>query len=376
MPDPPWLGRSTATHTRSDLIIHGLDILEQWIDHCHLRSAVCLALFDHNDVVNTLSREEAVVAGIELDHLSGANDNMPCLLCSYGRAHSHEVFLSTNAYLPFLEELDGYVFTDVRKFTGNEITVYREAQLPPDAIRITGDKGCVSHLFRGRHRIPTILFNDIPTILFDDKEDAIDAHRRGHSQNEGFVVKRGRKRSHHHRAQYDYAADPHRWVELVRLFGMRHGAITPASQPSGPYQVRPSPCDPMCGAGRPIPAYGSYWRHNVGSHPLYLRQPSLRDPVILHNGRAVRGRDVVFGPVHAYDETAAFVAAQVPWPPGYCASDDGAFSKGLVWVNLWNNGNKHNDRVGVSYLVAVPWTEVDTWRANGWRDRWLSQLDL
>ncbi len=147
------------------------------------------------------------------------------------------------------------------------------------------------------------------------------------------------------------------------------------SQPSGPYQVRPWPCDPMCGAGRPIPAYGSYWRHNVGSHPLYLKQPSLRDPVILHNGRAVRGRDVVFGPVHAYDETAAFVAAQVPWPPGYCASDDGAFSKGLVWVNLWNNRNKHNDRVGVSYLVAVPWTEVDTWRANGWRDRWLSQLD-
>ena len=104
----------------------------------------------------------------------------------------------------------------------------------------------------------------------------------------------------------------------------------------------------MRGTGRPIPAIGSYWRHNIGSHPLYLFQPSLRDPFILHNGRAVRGRDVVFGPVHAYDETAAFVAAQVPWPRGYCASDEWQvpFSKGLVWVNLWNSRNKHNDRVG------------------------------
>jgi len=221
MPDPPWLGRSPATQTLSPLIVHGRDILEWWIDHCHLRNVRCLALFDHNDVVNTLSREEAIVAGIEVDHLS--NDNMRCLLCSYGKKHSHKAFLPTNPYLPFIEELDGYVFTDVRSFTGNEIKVYRDPQLPLEAIRITGDKGCVSRLFcRSGDR-------GIPTILGDDKEDSIDAHRMGHPQNEGFVVKRGSKQRHHEQAHYNYAADPGRWMELVRLFGMRHTlAPTPA----------------------------------------------------------------------------------------------------------------------------------------------------
>ena len=216
MSDPPWLGRDTATHSRSGLVVHGLDTWEEWIQDCGLGSVKCVALFDHNDVVNTLSREEAIVTGFELDHLSGANGNMPCLLCSYGKFHAHKPFLPTNPYLPFVEQLDGYVFTDVRSFTGNEVTVYREDHLPIDAIRITGDKACVSRLL------------NIPTVLFDDKEDAIAAHRMGHPQNQGFVVKRGRKRCHHYRtSDFDYAADPRMWVELVREFGLQHGAIRP-----------------------------------------------------------------------------------------------------------------------------------------------------
>ena len=215
--------------------MHGYDIWEQWINDCDLGSVKCLALFDHNDVVNTLSREEAIVTGFELDHLSGANGNMPCLLCSYGMAHAYKPFLATNPYLPFVELLDGYVFTDVRSFTGNEIEVYRDNNLPIDAIRITGDKACVSRLF------------DVPTVLFDDKEDAINAHRMGHPQNQGFVVKRGHKRWHRRRtSDFDYAADPLMWVELVRAFGLRHGAIRPlipgstSERPSTQSQMNPS----------------------------------------------------------------------------------------------------------------------------------------
>ena len=208
--------RSSAVHTRSGLVVHGLDTWEEWIDDCGLGGVKCVALFDHNDVVNTLSREEAIVTGIDLDHLSGANGYMPCLLCSYGRFHAHKPFLQTNPYLPFVEQLDGYVFTDVRRFTGSEVKVYRDDDLPIDAIRITGDKACVSRLL------------DVPTVLFDDKEDAIDAHRMGHPQNRGFVVKRGRKRCHRYWASdFDYAADPRMWVELVREFGLQHGAIRP-----------------------------------------------------------------------------------------------------------------------------------------------------
>ena len=68
-----------------------------------------------------------------------------------------QLFCRRTPYLPFIEQLDGYVFTDERKLRGYVVKIYRDVDLPSDAIRIQGDKSCVSRLL------------GVPTILFDDK---------------------------------------------------------------------------------------------------------------------------------------------------------------------------------------------------------------
>ena len=129
--------------------------------------------------------------------------------------------------------------------------------------------------------------------------------------------------------------------------------------------------DPPAGKSRPIPAQGSYWRHNIGRHPLYLHPPSQNEPVILHYGHGVAADDVVIGPVHNQDETSRFVAVQVPWPRAYCTEGGGDVPAPLVWVNIWCSHAKNWKPKSIEFMIAVPWREVETWKVRGWRDMWL-----
>ena len=129
--------------------------------------------------------------------------------------------------------------------------------------------------------------------------------------------------------------------------------------------------DPPAGKPRPIPAQGSYWRHNIGRHPLYLHPPSQNEPVILHYGHGVAADDVVIGPVHNQDQTSRFVAVQVPWPRAYCTKGGGDVPAPLVWVNIWCSHAKNWKPKSIEFMIAVPWREVETWKVRGWRDMWL-----
>jgi hypothetical protein len=180
-------------------------------------------MLDQNNVVNALSFNEAKIVGVALDHLNYDTRRIPTILCSYGMDRSHEAFEEWD-YYPVINELWGFVFTDVRSHDGKNVEVYPFRDLPDrfagKAIRITGDKSHISRLM------------GIPTILFDDKEDNIYYHAQGHPNNMGIVVPwllRGTNRIHKRRtrAGYRYEADPERWSAIIHRFGSDNGSCDP-----------------------------------------------------------------------------------------------------------------------------------------------------
>ena len=106
----------------------------------------------------------------------------------------------------------------------------------------------------------------MPTLLFDDEEENGTFHNRGSDWNEGVVVKRAGQVHHHHLRGYRYCADPKQWVEIVRQFGVSHGAI-PASVPP-PYSSRGAYSADAGGEGPPVLAQHPA-RSVLARHPAY-----------------------------------------------------------------------------------------------------------
>ena len=198
-------------------------VWEEWVQECDLKGIKCLAMLDQNNVVNALSFNEAKLVGVALDHLNFDSRRIPTILCSYGKDHSHKAFDECD-FCPVINELWGFVFTDVRSHVGENVEVYPFRDLPDrfsgKAIRITGDKSHVSRLM------------GIPTILFDDNEDHILCHAKGHPNNMGIVVPwhiKGNKRICKRRTKpgYRYEANPERWSAIIHRFGSDNGACDP-----------------------------------------------------------------------------------------------------------------------------------------------------
>ena len=137
-------------------------------------------LFDHHNVVDTMSRSEAATVGVELDH----NPVVVSYLCSFGKKKRDRPFKKRAEYRPLIESLDGYIFTDFRVGWYNTVDVYREPWMGRRSVGVRGDKGQVASLLRS------------PTILFDDKEENVDLLRARSTVDctlDGFIVRRGRK---------------------------------------------------------------------------------------------------------------------------------------------------------------------------------------
>ena len=199
-------------------VIRGYGIFSEWVHAVGLQDARCAALFDCHNVVNTLSSEEAVMVSVELEHLSSSVSFMPLLLCSHPKESSVDVFNLDHSWAPMVHQMHGYIFTDERKSLEKSVRVYRPEGYPLTSIHVEGDKSFLSRALA------------MPTLLFDDEEENVTFHNRGSDWNQGVVVKRAGQVDCNHLCGYRYCADPQQWVEIVRQFGVSHGAI-PASVP-------------------------------------------------------------------------------------------------------------------------------------------------
>ena len=170
---------ASRPHRGPVLVREGHNVLQEWIsvtcvDHCDVRA---IAIFDKHDVVDTLGHQESVNTIVDLDHIPG----LCTLICSFGHRFRRKTFWADNTYAPFIQGVDGVIFTDVRKNGCREVRIYREQWMHPRIICVDGDKGQVAALL-GR-----------PVVLFDDKEDNAQQVIAAGCKNKGVVVRRGRK---------------------------------------------------------------------------------------------------------------------------------------------------------------------------------------
>ena len=168
-------------------------------------------MLDHNGVINTLSEDEAVDTGVELDHLDGT----VILMCSYGYEHRQRSLDPGNDYYPLVAECAGYIFTDYRAGFHGSVDVYRDPWMPPNCIGIRGDKGQAADLLMK------------PVLLFDDKEENIDRMRlrsRDSTPLGGILVRRGRYAQRPVPPSYVCSNDPKEWVQICEHFGSRYAS--------------------------------------------------------------------------------------------------------------------------------------------------------
>ena len=69
----------------------GNEIWREWIHRIGATNAgtEVVAMFDKHHVVDTLSRQDAMHIGIDMDHM----DDVSSVICSYGRSHQQETWL-------------------------------------------------------------------------------------------------------------------------------------------------------------------------------------------------------------------------------------------------------------------------------------------
>ena len=107
---------------------------------------------------------------------------------------------------------------------------------------------------------------------------------------------------------------------------------------------------------KPRPEIGEYWVSKGGSANIvckgYVDPPSAQRFLL---GPACRfEKNSSFGPVHEVESFREFVSIRVPHPQA---------DNVLVWVNL--------SHFGRNFAHRVPPAVVESWRNNGWRDKWV-----
>ena len=78
-------------------------------------------MFDKHNVVDRMNNDEAADVGGEFHHMRHVCN----VLCSHRRRHRQSTF-DQNEWLPFIVELDGYVFVDSRTPSGYPVQCYQE----------------------------------------------------------------------------------------------------------------------------------------------------------------------------------------------------------------------------------------------------------
>jgi len=137
----------------------GNHIWREWIHRIGATDAgtEVVAMFDKHHVVDTLSRQEAELTGIEMDHM----DDVSSVICSYGRSHWRETWRLESPWYPFVCQIDGAVFTLNRDNGRRWVNIESIPGCGPHVITFDGDKGQVAGL------LPR------PCFIFDDQEENV-----------------------------------------------------------------------------------------------------------------------------------------------------------------------------------------------------------
>ena len=101
-----WRGYVSAGQSR-----RGPQVLRDWVDAVggNLDGVCMYNLFDKHGVADEMSWHQAAEVGVELSHMEHACN----VLCSFGR-HRRQSTFHRHEWLPFVAELDGYVFVDAK----------------------------------------------------------------------------------------------------------------------------------------------------------------------------------------------------------------------------------------------------------------------
>ena len=175
-----------------------------------------ISLFDHHNVIDELRRNTAIKVGLDMDHF----DEQCSVLLSYGHMHRRNVFSRENDWYPMVAEMDGYIFTDVRRGQSERVEVYQNSWMreichergyePNSIVGMTGDKGQAAYLL-GR-----------PVILFDDKEENVSQVLSASNFNAGCVVRigslAGRRVCCNTLAQPQVSRNPLEWCDMAKRF--------------------------------------------------------------------------------------------------------------------------------------------------------------
>jgi len=189
---------------------------ERWREWMHCIGATnagteVVAMFDKHHVVDTLSRQEAELTGIEMDHM----DDVSSVICSYGRSHWRETWRLESPWYPFVCQIDGAVFTLNRNNGRRSVNIEPVPGCGPHVIMFDGDKGQVAGL------LPR------PCFIFDDQEENVAlVQEKGYWSGgvvfarDGIPVGRRRRRGHRARSQATFriSDDPLQWPTLVQEF--------------------------------------------------------------------------------------------------------------------------------------------------------------
>ena len=190
----------------STYIASGTDLFYRFCEHTGLHTVDSISFFDHHNVVDTIMDERtAVTLGVDLSYL----DDHGSVLLSYsgkGSPHRPNAFDDHNVFFPMINEMDGFIFTDLRERERAAVHVYQEdwmetfshddkGRLKCDIVCVEGDKGQAAELF------------EVPSIMFDDQENNVRKVMLAGPRNAGCVVRIGhvndRRRSLDMRTRFD-----------------------------------------------------------------------------------------------------------------------------------------------------------------------------
>ena len=91
--------------------MRGRYIWEEFVQATGIDRANSVGLFDHHDAVDTMNRYEAIEVGVALNAAVGIRN----LICSYGKRHRFRATDTRTDWYPFIQEMEGMIFTDYRQ---------------------------------------------------------------------------------------------------------------------------------------------------------------------------------------------------------------------------------------------------------------------
>jgi hypothetical protein len=187
-----------------------MEILEEWKENVGFKHFGFLVYLDFHDVIDTLTVEQGIDLGIELDHMM----HVGSFVLSYGNAHRKGIWDKDAPWAACVAEMDGVIFTDERLGYDGYIDIYRESWFPPNTIAVRGSKAQIA---RALNR---------PALLFDDKEENVAWFEAAGLFHTGVVVKRGKKNKHRRIKGFHYEASPCKWMEDICRWAKHHGCLS------------------------------------------------------------------------------------------------------------------------------------------------------